>query len=68
MADFQETTVLRDVIVNANGSVTASYKYTLSKDGEQIAADVKYKKYAPGEHLDEEIVNLLIVALQRPSN
>lgn len=68
MADFQETSTLRDVIVHANGSVKASYKYTLSKNGEQIAADVKYKQYAPGEHLDEEIVNLLIVALKRPSS
>ena len=67
MPDFQETTALRDVIVNANGSVKASYKYTLSKDGEQIASDVKYKLYAPGEKMDEEIVNLLVVALQRPS-
>jgi hypothetical protein len=67
MADFQETSTLRDVTVNADGAVKAAYSYTLSKNGEQIATDVKYKEYAPGEHMDEEIVNLLVVALQRPS-
>lgn len=67
MADFRETSTLRDVIVNADGSVKAAYNYTLSKDGEQIATDVKYTDYAPGEKMTEEIYNLLHVASQRPS-
>jgi len=67
MADFQETSTLRDVIVNADGSFKAAYNYTLSKDGEQIATDVKYTDYASGETMTEEIYNLLHVASQRPS-
>ena len=67
MADFQETSTLRDVIVNSDGSVKAAYNYTLSKDGEQIATDVKYTDYAPGDAMTEEIYNLLHAAAQRPS-
>jgi len=67
MADFQETSTLRDVIVNADGSVKAAYNYTLSKDGEQIATDVKYTDYASGDTMTEEIYNLLEAAAQRPS-
>ena len=67
MPDFQETSRLRDVIVNAEGSVKAAYNYTLSKDGEQIATDVKYTDYASGDTMTEEIYNLLHVAAQRPS-
>jgi hypothetical protein len=67
MADFQETSRLRDVIVNADGSVKAAYNYTLSKDGQHIATDVKYTDYAPGDTMAEEIYNLLHVAVQRPS-
>jgi hypothetical protein len=68
MADFQETSTLRDVIVNADGSVKAAYNYTLSKNGEQIATDVKYTDYASGDTMTEEIYNLLQSAAQRPSN
>jgi len=68
MPDFQETSTLRDVIVNADGSVKAAYNYALSKDGEQIATDVKYTDYASGDTMTEEIYNLLHVASQRPSN
>ena len=67
MPDFQETSRLRDVIVNADGSVKAAYNYTLSKDSEQIATDVKYTDYASGDTMTEEIYNLLHVAAQRPS-
>ena len=67
MADFQETSTLRDVIVKADGSVKAAYNYTLSKAGEKIATDVKYTDYAPGDTMTEEIYNLLHVASQRPS-
>ena len=67
MADFQETSRLRDVIVNADGSVKAAYNYTLSKDGEKIATDVKYTDYASGDTMTEEIYNLLHAAAQRPS-
>ena len=67
MPDFQETSRLRDVIVNADGSVKAAYNYTLSKDSEQIATDVKYTDYASGDTMTEEIYNLLNVAAQRPS-
>ena len=66
MPDFQETSRLRDVIVNADGSVKAAYNYTLSKDSEQIATDVKYTDYASGDTMTEEIYNLLHVAAQRP--
>ena len=68
MADFLENSTLRDVIVNSDGSVKAAYNYTLSKDGEQIATDVKYTDYASGDTMTEEIYNLLHVAAQRPSN
>ena len=67
MPDFQETSRLRDVIVNADGSVKAAYNYTLSKDSEQIATDVKYTDYASGDTMTEEIYNLLHAAAQRPS-
>ena len=67
MADFQETSTLRDVIINSDGSVKAAYHYTLSKDGEQIATDVKYADYASGDAMTEEIYNLLHVAARRPS-
>ena len=67
MADFQETSTLRDVIVKADGSVKAAYNYTLSKDGRQIATDVKYTDYASGDAMTEEIYNLLHAAAQRPS-
>ena len=64
MADFQETLTLRDVSVKADGSVKAAYNYTLSKDGERIATDVKYTDYASGDTMTEEIYNLLHVAAQ----
>jgi hypothetical protein len=68
MPFFGETSTLRDVIVNADGSVKAAYNYTLSKDGEQIATDVRYTDYASGDTMTEEIYNLLQSAAQRPSN
>ena len=68
MADFLENSTLRDVMVKSDVSVKAAYNYTLSKDGEQIATDVKYTDYASGDTMTEEIYNLLHVAAQRPSN
>ena len=68
MADYQETSTLRDVIVKADGSSQAAFNYTLTKDGETIVTDVHYKDYASGDELTEEIYSLLSVASRRPSN
>jgi hypothetical protein len=67
MADFTEETNLRDVIVNADGSVKVAYNYTLKKGEEVVVTDVHYTDYPAGATMTEDVYNLLAVAASHPA-
>jgi len=63
--NFTESKSLRDVVIRADGSVTAAYEYELKKDDEVLATDVKYDNYAAGETMTQDVYNLIDTASAR---